>query len=194
MPGTGKYGITSYDQIGQNSVTNSDLYDTIYHHKDSQLTHEQLIEVARALLTPDVASSATTSITGLPNTQDVEGPMCDPLLFPNGVNMNYQGGLSGIPDVPTYDGVKAVAVDPHKGAEGWPTTVYTPPLASPGAGNGADYSQIPVTDITEQDVKPTYPGPGGTDGTVAPATTSAQISSTKLSATQETLVKGSRPQ
>jgi len=171
--------------VGQNSVTNSTLFDTIFHHKGSLLTHEQLVAVAAALLTPAFAVNGAPP-TGLPNTNDVPGPMCDPQMFPNGVEMDYNRA-------PSYPQIIDAAMG-HKGAEGWPTTVYTPPLASPGAGNGADPTKIPVTDITEQTIKPDYAGPGSTDGTVAPATTSAQVSATKLDPTKELLVKGAHPQ
>lgn len=171
--------------VGQNSITNSDLFDTIFHHKDSLLTHEQLIAVAAALLTPTFASNAAAAISGLPNTKAIDGPMCDPQMFPEGVKMDYA-------DAPSYQDVKK-AISPAKGAEGWPTTVYTPPLASPGQGNGADHMMIPVTDITEQTIHTTYAGPESTDGTVMPATSAAQVSSTKLDPTKELLVKGAHP-
>ena len=185
MPGSGRYGVYTYDMVGQNSVTNSTLFDTIFHHKSSLLTHEQLVAVAAALLTPAFASKDAAAITGLPNTNDVPGPMCDAQMFPQGVGMKFT-------DAPSYAAIKAV-ISPAKGAEGWPTTVYTPPLASPGAGNGADPTKIPVTDITEQTIHPNYPGPDQTVGTVTPATTAVQISAPELDPNKELLVKGSHP-
>lgn len=184
MPGSGRYGVYTYDMVGQNSVTNSALFDVIFHHKSSLLTHEQLIAVAAALLTPSFAANAAPP-SGLPNTQDIPGPMCDPQMFPNGVDMDYA-------TAPSYQSVKD-QIGPSKGAEGWPTTVYTPPLASPGQGNGADPGMIPITEITEQTIHASYAGSESTDGTVMPATTSQQVSSTKLDPVKELLVKGSHP-
>lgn len=186
MPGNGKYGNYTYDMVKGNTVTDTELFKTIFHHEDSLLSHEELIAVAAALLTPSVAANSAAPISGLPNTQPVAGPMCDPQMFPEGVSLDYSGA-------PSYHAVKDI-IGPKKGAEGWPTTPYTPPLASPGQGNGADPSKIPTTEITETVIHEWYvPGSEMTEGTVMPATSAPQVSSTKLSATEDTLVKGEHP-
>lgn len=84
-------------------------------------------------------------------------------LFPS-VDMNYAGG-------PTF-------ADVVVGGAGLPGTPYTPNLASPGDGNGADPTKMPDPGLTPSDIKPNFVP--GENGTLDPAVGASMTSSTTL--------------
>lgn len=144
MPGKGNYG-TTYDRVNRATQrANIDLLDRLF-APASRITHAELVQVAKKYLTPSKFDADLTSYWKL-----------DPNL-----NANFT-------DVPSFDDVQK-EVDKHKGAEGWPTTPYTPPLASPGVENKADFNKIPETVITVADLQAEFGAKqAGVNGTVDP--------------------------
>jgi hypothetical protein len=145
MPGKGNYG-TTYDRVNRATQrANIDLLDRLF-TPASRITHAELIKVAKQYLTPTKYEADLVSYWRLdPNS-----------------SANFTDG-------PSFDDVQRDVVDKNKGAAGWPTTPYTPPLASPGVENKADFNKIPETVISVADLQAEFgASQTGVNGTVDP--------------------------
>jgi hypothetical protein len=126
MPGSGKY--TQYQP------------DDVSSGKKLVLSDQKLL--SRAYATRPVQQSAEnavaqTAIVAAGNQFQFPPTQAgDPTYFPNGVNLQFQGIVGVVPGAPTFKDVKT-------GGGGAPSTPWTPNIASPGEGNGADPTKQP---------------------------------------------------
>jgi hypothetical protein len=88
------------------------------------------------------------------------------------------GDLQLYPSVDMDYGAAPKFSDVQVGDAGRPGTPYTPNLASPGEGNGADPTKLPDSGLVPTDIRPNFVP--GENGTLEPAAAAFAVSTTKL--------------
>jgi len=99
-----------------------------------------------------------------------------------------QGDLQLYPSVDMNYGTAPKFSDVQVGDAGKPGTPYTPNLASPGEGNGADPTKMPDAGLVPTDIRPNFVP--GENGTMDPAAAVPAVSATMLG---KPLVMGQSP-
>jgi hypothetical protein len=162
MPGNDKY--TTYEPVQGAGV----------------LGTSKLSRLAKAFVSPVVMTAAAIKARAneflLAASAGKNGlQQGDVNMFPVPVNLNYAGSPS-IMDVPT-------------GGGGKPGTPFSPNTASPGDGNGDDWTKIPDMQVTPSEINPGYQL--GANGTVDPNAVNQGMGEATTVGTQ--LALGSRP-
>lgn len=168
MPGNGKY--TKY---APDATTAHTLLNKLFRTTNTQVAPPTQDLVGKELQARAAVIALATAkvVQGVGGLQPSDGvQQGDPMLFPQGVNIDFSGKLASIQPPDTSEGKDVVWKNP-----GDPANSYMPDITSPGPGKTSGLDKTVDPQIAVKDIKPNYVAGAPGTGTESPTTSIPKI-------------------